>query len=153
MTLFAARGFTAATAATADHAIFGIWNPDTLRRIRVYEIGIFKATAGTAGDSAYLRRMTARGTASSTITPDADNSYEADDVPAAGWLLDLAAYSAQPTLAAPGMWGWVAAAVAGSGIIWPMPRGISVPPGAGLVVVQRAATIWPTSEVYAVVDD
>lgn len=141
------RGFTVATAATANHAIASLWNPHATRRIRVVEIAIFKAGAGTANDSLYLERITARGTAGSTITPDADNSSEADSTSPAGALLDLAAFSVQPTLASPGMYGWVAPAVAGAGIIIPLPRGITIPAGAGLAVLQRAATIWPTSEI------
>lgn len=154
MTLYSVRGFSAATAATVDHAIFAIWNPDTLRRIKILELGVFKGGAGAANDSIYVSRITSRGTAGSTQTPDADNSWEADDVPPSGFLLDLSAYSAQPTrAAAPFMFGWVAAAVAGSGLIWPTPRGITIPGAAGLAVCQRVATAWPASEVYAVVED
>lgn len=150
MAEYSVRGFTAATAATADHAIFGLWNPDTLKRIKVLELGLFKAGAGTANDSVYLCRTTARGTAGSTVTPDADNAWYNDDVPSSGALLDLAAYSVQPTKGTPNLWGWVAAAVAASGFIWPTPRGIWIAPGTGIAIVQRAATIWPTSECYAV---
>jgi hypothetical protein len=145
---FSVRGLTVATAATADHAIAALWNPDSLKRIKVFETGIFKTAGGTAGDSLYITRITARGTAGSTVTPDADNAWDADDVPASGALLDLAAYSVQPTLGTPRMFGWVASAGAGAGIIWPTPRGISIPPLGGLALVQRAATIWPVSEVY-----
>lgn len=147
------RGFTAATAATVNHAIATLWNPSGSRRIKVVEVAIFKAGAGTANDSLYLNRITARGTAGSTVTPDADNSSEADSTSPAGMLLDLAAFTVQPTLASPGMYGWVAAAVAGAGIGIPVPRGIWIPPGAGLAILQRAATIWPTSEVSFVVED
>lgn len=153
MGVFSARGFNAATAATADHALFGVWNPDSAKRIKVLELGVFKSGAGVAADSVYVCRSTARGTAGSTVTPDADNAWDGDDIPASGWLLDLSSYSVQPTKGSPNLWGWVAAAVAGSGIIWPTPRGIWVPPGTGLVVAQRVATAWPASEVYAVVEE
>lgn len=148
MSAFSSRGFTAATAATADHAIAALWNPDSLKRIKVFECGLFKSAVGTAADSIYIARITTRGTAGSTVTPDADNAWDADDVPASGALLDLAAYSVQPTRGTPNLFGWVAAAVAAAGFIWPTPRGITIPPGAGLAICQRAATIWPTSEVY-----
>lgn len=147
------RGFTVATAATADHTICALWNPHSTRRIKIVEFTLFKAGAGTANDSARLVRITARGTAGSTVTPDADNSSESDSTSPAGALLDLSAYSVQPTLASPGMWGWVSAAVAGAGFTYPIPRGIIVPPGAGLAFVQRAATIWPTSEVSFAFED
>lgn len=145
---YSVRGFTAATAATADHTIFSLWNPDATDSLSVFELGIFKAGAGTANDSVYICRITARGTAGSTVTPDADNAWGNLVVPPSGALLDLAAFTVQPTKSTPNIFGWVAAAVVGSGIVWATPRGIKIPPGAGLAVVQRAATIWPTSEVY-----
>jgi hypothetical protein len=151
MSIFSCRGITAATAATADHALAALWNPDSLKRIKVIETGLFKGGAGASADSVYICRITARGTAGSTVTPTASNAWDGDDSPMSGSLLDLAAYSGQPTrAAAPYMFGWVASAVAGSGIIWPTPRGISVPPGTGLCIAQRVATAWPISEVYFV---
>lgn len=148
MSNFSVRGFTAATAATADHTIAELWNPDSLKRIVVFEIGLFKAGAGTAGDTVYICRTTAKGTSGSTVTPDADNAWFGDDVPGAAPTLELAAFSVQPTKATPNLWGWCAAAVSASGFIWPTPRGIHIPAGTGLAIVQRAATAWPTSEVY-----
>lgn len=153
MTSHYVRGFTAATAATANHAIASLWNPHASRRINVVEVGIFKAGAGAANDSIYIVRSTTRGTAGSTVTPDADNSSLADSTNPSGSLLDLAAFSVQPTLASPPMYGWVAPAVAGAGIIIPFPRGIIIPAGTGLVIAQRAATAWPTSEVSFVFED
>lgn len=149
MSVFSVRGFTVATAASADDVIAQLWNPDSLKSIRVIEMGLFKAGAGTANDSIYVDRSSARGTQSVTVTPDADNAWEADDVPASGALLDVD-FSAEPTLKGNPMFGWVAAAVAASGFIWPTPRGIRVPAGTGLCICQRAATAWPTSEAYFV---
>lgn len=153
MTTHYVRGFTAATAATGDHSICSLWNPHASRRIRIVEFAIFKAGAGAANDSARLVRITTRGTAGSTVTPDADNSSEGDSTSPAGALLDLAAFTVQPTLASPGMYGWVAPAVAGAGWQLPIPRGIVLLPGTGLAFVQRAATAWPTSEVTFVFED
>lgn len=149
MNAYYVRGFTAATAATANHVIAELWNPGTLsgRRIEVFEVAIFKAGAGTANDSLFLERTTAKGTSGSTVTPDADNAAQADSTPPSGATLELAAFSVQPTLATPGMYGWVAPALAGAGIIIPIPREIVIPAGTGIAIVQRAATIWPTSEV------
>ena len=151
MAIYSVRGFTAATAATADHCIAELWNPDSLKRIKVLETGLFKAGAGAANDSIYICRTTAKGTAGSELTPAAANAWANDDVPSSGALLELSAFSVQPTKAsAPFMFGWVAAAVAASGFIWPTPRGIEIAAGTGLAIVQRAATAWPTSEVYFV---
>ncbi|MGH9908108.1 MAG: hypothetical protein ACRD8U_21260 [Pyrinomonadaceae bacterium] len=153
MAVYYVRGVTAATAATADHAICALWNPAAGRRIKVVEFAVFKAGTGASSDSVKIERITARGTAGSTVTPDADNSAEADAIPDSGALLDLAAYSAQPTRATPGLYGWVAPNVAGAGIILPFPRGITIPPGAGLALTQRAATAWPISEVTFIFED
>lgn len=147
MAIYYVRGFTAATAATADHAICALWNGSGSKRIKVFEFAIFKAGAGAANDSFKIERITTQGTAGSTVTPDADNSIEADATPDSGAVLNLAAFSAQPTRSTPALYGWVAPAVAGAGLIIPFPRGISIPPGTGLAVTQRAATAWPTSEV------
>lgn len=150
MSVYSARGFTAATAATANHVLANLWNPDSAKRIKVLEIGCFKAGAGAANDSVYVTRCTTIGTPGSTVTPDADNAWVGDDPPSSAATVGLAAFTVQPTLATPQLWGWVAAAVAASGFIWPTPRGIEIPPGTGLAIAQRAATAWPTSEVYFV---
>lgn len=148
------RGFTAATAATADHTIAELWNPAASRRITLWELAIFKAGAGTANDSIYLRRSTAKGTSGSTATPAAPNADDNAAAPPSAATLELAAFTVQPTLAAlPAMYGWVAPAVAGAGLVLPIPRGIVIPAGTGICIVQRAATIWPTSEVTFVFGD
>lgn len=147
MSTYAVRGRTAATAATAGHAIAQLWNAHTTKRIAVTEVVVFKAGAGTANDAIQLQRTTIRGTAGSTVTPDIDNNYDADLAPPSGPLLDLAAFTGQPTLATPGLKGWVAAAVAASGIVFPIPREIVIPAGTGLAIIQVAATAWPASEV------
>jgi hypothetical protein len=63
-------------------------------------------------------------------------------------LLDLAAYSAQPTLDSVDLAiGWVAPNVIGAGIVYPIPGGIEIGPGAGLTLIQIAATAFPASEI------
>lgn len=148
--IYAVRGFTAATAATADVAICSLWNPDSTDSMTVLEMGLFKAGAGASTDSLYVERITARGTAGSTVTPDGDNAWGNLVTPPSGALLDLASYSGQPTSSTPPMFGWVAANVAGAGFQWPTPRGIKIPPGAGVSMAIRVAAAWPTSEVYFV---
>lgn len=152
MAFFSVNGLTVATAATDAHAICAIWNPDSLKRIWVHEVSIFAAAAPGAGAGFEIRRTTTRGTAGSTVTPDADNAHEDGDVPASGFLLDLAAYSAQPTTQTPALMGFVFAAVAASGIVMPLRR-IVVPPGTGLALVNRAAIAVPASEVGFVVEE
>lgn len=146
--MYTVRGRTVATAATLDHAIAGLWNPHTTQRIKVIHFTVFKTAAGTAADAFRLKRSTARGTAGSTVTPDIDNHSERAVAPVSGALLDLSAYSAQPTLDASELGPeFVAAAFAAAGIIYAIPGGIVIPPGTGIVLAQTAATIWPISGI------
>lgn len=149
--MYIVRGRTAATVATADHAIFQVWNPHSTQRIKLIQWSIFKEAVGTAADGLRFRRSTARGTAGSTVTPDIDTHSERAIAPPSGFLLDLAAFSAQPTLDASELGqGWVASAVAASGGVFAIPGGIVIPPGTGIVAIQTKATIWPISEVSVV---
>lgn len=141
-------GRTAATAATANHTLAELWNPHATKRLSVFEIGMFKAAAGTAADSLRVRRTSARGTAGSTLTPGIENNLERGAAPQSGALLDVAAFTVQPTLETGILAAFVAAAVAGSGIILPTPRGIEIPPGTGLALVHLEATAWPASDVW-----
>jgi hypothetical protein len=144
------NGVTVATAATDAHAVAALWNPHATARIRVVEISLVAVAAPGAGAGIELRRITARGTPGSTVTPAIQQHDARAIAPPSGALLDLAAYTVQPTLEAGGLWGWVLGAVIGSGFIYPVPLGIVVPPGAGLALVNRAAIIVPASEVAIV---
>lgn len=156
MARYRVRGVNVATAATIDHALASVWNPSATKRIYLVECS-YCAQAAPAGTSGlYLRRITARGTAGSTATPAAPNSEENDAVPDSGFLLDLAVFTVQPTLAAaPGMGlSWNLAAVIGSGFVYPIAgRGIAIPPGTGIALLNHAATIVPAGDVGVVVDD
>jgi hypothetical protein len=153
---YSVRGVSVATAATIDHAIAQIWNPSATKRIEVVEFAYFALTAPAASSGYYLRRSTARGTAGSTATPGLENSYARDAVPDSGFLLDLAVFTVQPTLAAaPGMGpGFGLSPVSGSGLFYPIPGiFLTIPPGTGLVLCNRAAAITPAGEIWVVVDD
>ena len=149
--MYSVRGRTVATAATADHAIASLWNPHASQRIKIVSFALFKnGGAGTAGDSFRLRRITARGTAGSTQTPNISNHSTRGVGPVSGALLDLAAFSVQPTLEASSVdmgIGYTPPALQGAGIVLPIPGGIELGPGAGVAIIQVAATIWPTSDI------
>ncbi len=146
--MYLGRARNAATAATADHCLFDFWNPHATHRIKLLSFAIFKTGAGAAADSIRCRRATARGTPGSTVTPDIDNHSERAIAPPSGVLLDLAAFTTQPTLDASDIApGWVASAFAASGLRWHYPGGFVVPPGTGLACIQVAATAWPASEI------
>jgi len=150
--VYIVRGRTVATAATIDHAIFSIWNPHATQRIKLIQWSIFKEGVGTAADGVRFRRISARGTAGSTVTPTIEHHSERAIAPPSGFLLDLAAFSAQPTLIAGELGiGWVAAAIAAGGGVFAIPGGIIIGPGTGLACLQTKATIWPISEVSVVV--
>lgn len=146
--LYYVSGTTAATAATDQHAIAQIWNPSTTRTIVLVEGAIVVFGAPGAGAGFLIRRSSARGTAGSTVTPNGANHYRNDAAPDSGFVLDLAAFTTQPTLVVGDLGpAWVLPAVTASGIVYPMPRGIEIPPGGGLCFVNRAAIAFPTAEV------
>lgn len=155
MARYTVNGLTVATAATHAHAVAQIWNPSGTKRIELAEIGICAVAAPGAASGFVIRRTSARGTPGSTVTPTAEHGYSRDAVPDSGFLLDLAAFTVQPTLIAGELGpGWILAAVIGSGIIYQYGgRNLTIPPGTGIAIVNRAAIILPASEVSFVVDD
>lgn len=148
MSVFSVRGRTAATTATLDHTVAQLWNPHTTSRIAVLEFGLCCTAGPAAGASIYLRRTTSTGTAGSTVTPAIQQGFQRDCVPQSGCLLYLAAFTVQPGFETYGFMGWVFANVAASGLIYPIPRGIEIPPGTGLAIVTAAAIAIPISEVW-----
>ncbi len=153
---FYASGRSAATAVTIDHALAALWNPSATVRLMVREVWICANAAPGAGAALYLRRITARGTPGTTVTPTINNESELLLAPPSGALLDLAAYSAQPTHApvvtntAGKLAIWTFAAVAASGVIFPFPRGIEIPAGNGLAIANQTGIIFPASDIVFV---
>jgi hypothetical protein len=137
-------GRCAATTATTGNALFGLWNPHGTLRARTAEIGICCNGAPAAGASLFVSRVTARGTSTSTVTPDIDNDIQRTQTPTSGLLLDLT-YSVQPTFDASALWQWTFAAVSASGIIVPLE--IAIPPGAGIAFRNVGAIIFPISDI------
>lgn len=148
MSLYYVNATPAATAATIDHAILQIWNPSGARSIELLEVScVFRAAAPAAGAGFTARRSTARGTAGSTVTPGAAHHSRNQVAPDSGFLVDLAAFTAQPTLAAGDLHPtWAFSAVQASGVILPLPRGIEIPPNTGLVFTNTAAVIFAIAE-------
>jgi hypothetical protein len=152
MAIFYVRGVTGNTANTIDHALFGLWNPSGTKRIDVLEVALFITAPAASSDGYWISRTSAQGTAGSTVTPTAANSLSGDAVPDSGATLDLAAYSVQPTLLTPQLWGWAVTTSPGFGFIW-QPRGIKIPPGSGLCLHQRLGSVAPICEVTIVFQD
>jgi hypothetical protein len=147
--MYSVRGRSAATAATADHAVWGFWNPHATQRIKLIAFSMFaQSAAPAAGWSGRLRRITARGTAGSTVTPGISNHSTRGVAPVSGVLLDLAAYSVQPTLdTVDAVLGYTFAAAQGSGLVYPIPGGLEIGPGAGIAFIQVPATAGATFEI------
>jgi hypothetical protein len=143
-------GRNAATAATLRNVAAAIWNPHSTSRIFVYEIWSFPSTAGATNLG--VARITARGTASTSITAALDHSIERDTAAPSGFILDLA-YSAQPTVSASDMQQSILPATIGNGMIWGFSDPITVPPGTGLALITITAAAYPISAVTFCVGD
>lgn len=145
MAHFRTAGRSAATAATLGHVAAALWNPHATARPKVWEIHIAITTAAVANID--IRRTTVRGTPGSSVTADIDNSDSRDIAPTSGLVLDLAAFTAQPTVDASSLWRWNLPAVVGSGVILPVPHGITIPPGTGLAIVTPVGVAFPPSDI------
>jgi hypothetical protein len=147
MNSYSVGGRSAATAATANHAGATLWNASAVRGIFVTQIAWSKTVATV--DNLGLVRVSARGTAGSTVTPAIQNDYDSDAAPASGALLDLAAYTVQPTLvsATAYMFRWNLPATIGSGFILPLPDVLRIPAGQGLCLVTPPAVILQPGDV------
>lgn len=145
-------GRSAATAATANHVAATLWNPSTAFNIYVREIWVTKTVA--TADNHQLNFTTTRGTAGSTVTPDIDNNYERQVAPPSGALLDLAAYSVQPTLQTPALAARNLPATVGSFLVFDFrDKPIMVRPGQGLAIGTPVATVLQPSDFTFVWDE
>lgn len=152
MPRYAVGGRTVATAATANHAAAGLWNPSATKAIKLRELWAFKTVATV--DNHGLRRITTRGTAGSTVTPDATTSFDTPRiVPQSGVLLDLAAYTVQPTLVGVLLARANLPAAVGAGFIWVFAEPVVIPPGEGLALITPEAVILQPSDVVFVWDE
>ena len=146
MNRYAVSGPTAATAATADNAIASLWNPSTAKSIFVKEAHLFKTTAGAA-DIVNVRRITAKGTITTSFAGAIEADFEHAIAPVSVAELDLN-FSVQPTFAgtaARGLAGAVVPAAIGSGIMWVFETPIQVKAGNGLCLCTGSALAFPVS--------
>lgn len=144
-------GRSAATAATLRHVAAAIWNPSTSKRIRIHGVYICITTAGVANIA--IARTTTRGTPGSTVTPDIDNEVERAAAPPSGYLLDLAAFTVQPTVDASDLHRWNLPAAVGAGVILPFRKPLEIAAGAGLAVITPTAVVFPAADFTFDVED
>ena len=144
---FSIGGRSAATAATANHVGAALWNPATARSLWVTQIGWSKTVA--TADQVGIVRISARGTAGSSITSGIQSDAEGAVAPRSGAILDLAAYSVQPTLVSATVYQfrWSLPASIGSGFLLPLPDVWEVPAGQGLALLTPPATVLQPADV------
>lgn len=143
---FRVGGVTAASAATAAHGVAVLWNPSSAVEMWLKEMHLANATAASA--QVRIARITARGTAGSTVTPDIDNEYARGATAPSGAVLDLATYSGQPTVDGSALGQWFTAATIGAGKAWSFgSKGLLIPPGAGIGFVNQAAVATAAVDV------
>jgi hypothetical protein len=140
--MYSTNGRNAATAATADHAVWSLWNPHATQRIKLWSFSMYaQSAAPAAGWAGRLRRISARGTPGSTVTPGREAHSTHGVAPVSGVLLDLAAFTGQPTLVSGDVsLRFVFPALQGAGVFYTIPGGIEIPPGAGVAFIQVPAT-------------
>jgi hypothetical protein len=143
-------GRTAATAATARNVAGAIWNPHSTSRIWLYEVWTFPTTA--AATNLGIARITARGTATTSVTAAIDHSIERDTAAPSGFILDLV-YSAQPTVSASNNAVGVLPATIGNGVILGFSDPIAIPPGTGIALITTQAAAYPISDVTFAIGD
>ena len=149
-------GRTAATAGTNGAVGCALWNASASMWLTVYEVSLFATTAPAASAAAAIQRISARGTATSTVTPGIANDTNGTNAPSTGALLDVT-YSAQPTavgtLVTNALWRFPLSAVISAGFEKAFTEGIRVPPGQGLCIMTVGAVILPASDVSFLFDE
>lgn len=150
MNRYAATAMTTATAATAENAISTLWNPSTTESIWVTQIHLFKqGGAGAVSDVAYVRRVSARGTQSTTFAPGIEHDFQHALAPPSAATIDMA-WSVQPTYAGTAQHGLVGADIPnaqGSGFMWVFDEPVAIKSATGLGIVTGQAAAFPVSIV------
>jgi hypothetical protein len=135
---YGVAGRSGTTAATIDHCYGALFNPHATKDIFVILATYAKITGS---QTTYAQRTSTRGTVGSTVTPDIDNDFDRLLAPISGAVLDLAAYSVQPTRQGPDCFRFINAQ-SNAGVIhelWFGDLGLRIPAGTGLGVFQGTA--------------
>lgn len=157
---YSVGGRSANTAATQDHVGASLWNPHATLSIYVKQIAIYQIAATLSNHILY--QTSTRGTPGSTVTPGAHCSWGDKKAPVSGALLDLAAFTVQPTLVTSpvGILRAQLPATAGATLIWTFgdlgeyqKEGYLIPPGTGIAVATPVATILQASDFVFIFDE
>jgi hypothetical protein len=134
--------------ADINEPLFGLWNPHASIPLYVVRIMLTK-TGATGGIELGAQRISTRGTAANTNTPDIDNHHNLRYAPASGALLDQGNYSVAPTLEGPNLLKAISGVQGGSAVEYDVPDpGIEVPAGTGLAVVALVANTQITDVTW-----
>jgi len=151
MNRYSVTGLTTATAATNAVGIATLWNPSTAKSIFIVGIKVYKTIATV--DVHALARISVRGTAAATVTPDIDNDYDHGLAPVSGALLDVGAYSGALTALTPSLESIYLPAAIGSGYNIVFPKAIQVKQSAGFGIITGAAVIGQPCNVTFIWDE
>lgn len=137
-------GRSLATAATANHCAFQLWNPSSTRTIFVCAVS-FVQTSATVSNIAITRSSARGATPTATVTPTIASDYERKISPPSVAVLECATFGTQPTLDGEDLYRWHNPAAIGSGFMVPFESkdlpGIAILPGAGLTINTPVAVI------------
>lgn len=139
-----------AVVSLADRVLVGLWNPSSAVPLWVTFIQYDRLSQGNIASENALCYITTQGTASVTVTPDADNDWEGTTAPQSGAVLNHT-YSAEPTKAAPRIAGNYFEVSPTAGFSWQWGftggegyrsrRGLLVKPGTGLAIYRLNGTV------------
>jgi hypothetical protein len=127
-------------------AYWQLWNPSTTRRIILVRAALYTLDSGGGVNRPQLVRSTGRGaTPNASVTPNANSSHNQGSAPPSAAVFELGPFGTAPTLASPAMYTPVAFIANGAdGFDLPLPRGIIIPPGAGVVCTWLDTTATDT---------
>jgi hypothetical protein len=95
--MYSVRG-VGVSGAGAGSVAFGLWNPHSTQIIKLKRIVLSVQAGASSGTIAIFQRSSTRGTPASTVTPDISTDGKRGAGPPSGALLDLGAFTVQPTL-------------------------------------------------------
>lgn len=146
MEAYSIGGRSVITAATANHVGAALWNPSANVQLSVFEVHWFKTAA--VADNIALARITTRGTAGSSIVVNANNNFGRNkSAPLSGAILDLAAYTVQPTVADRNFYRNNLPAAIGAGVAYVFRREWVIAPGEGLAILTPVAVALQVGDV------
>jgi hypothetical protein len=154
MQRYSIGGRTVTTAAAADNGIAVLWNASTTKSIFVRSISLLTTAAVTATLASAIARISVRGTATTTLTPDIDSHFGHAVAPPSGALIDLS-WSVQPTVLAPYLARFKPHESGGNihGINYNWNGLIQVPQSTGLAIVTTIAVVFIASDIWVVWDE